>query len=127
MWDVIEHLRDPGAFFERSRAVLRPGGLLIGKVPAFGGISVGLSKRVPRLAGMLLGAPDHVQYFTQQSLGALLQRAGFAVEWLRPRSNKLRGKRVGGSLKRRLGRSLAAAVKGASGDANVYFVATAAR
>ena len=126
MWDVIEHLRDPGAFFERTLDVLRPGGLLIGKVPAFGGISVGFSKRVPRLAGMLLGAPDHVQYFTPRSLGALLQRAGFAVEWLRPRANKLRGKRVGGSLKRRFGRSLAAAIKGASGDANVYFVATAA-
>jgi SAM-dependent methyltransferase len=127
MWDVIEHLRDPGAFFERSRGVLREDGLFIGKVPAFGPISVGLSKRIPRLAGMLLGAPNHVQYFTQRSLGALLRRTGFEVDWLHPPANRLRGKRRGGSLKRRVGRSLAAAIKGVSGDRNLYFVATATR
>lgn len=126
MWDVIEHLRDPGEFFERTGAILRPGGLFIGKVPAFGDVSVELSKRVPRLAGMLLGAPDHVQYFSQRSLGALLQRTGFKFEWLQPRANRLRGKRRGGSLKRRVGRAVASAVKGASGDRNLYFVATAA-
>jgi SAM-dependent methyltransferase len=127
MWDVIEHLRDPGAFFERSHGVLREDGLFIGKVPAFGPISVGLSKRVPRLAGMLLGAPDHVQYFTKRSLGALLRRTGFDVDWLHPPANRLRGKRRGGSLKRRAGRALAAAIKGVSGDRNLYFVATATR
>jgi SAM-dependent methyltransferase len=126
MWDVIEHLRDPGAFFHRARDVLRQDGLFIGKVPAFGDISVQLSKRVPRLAGMLLGAPDHVQYFTQESLGALLKRSGFDVEWLRPRANRLRGKRRGGSVKRRVGRTLAGAIKGVSGDGNLYFVASQA-
>jgi SAM-dependent methyltransferase len=124
MWDVIEHLRDPGAFFERVHTVVRRGGLFIGKVPAFGAVSVGTSKRVPRLAGMLLGAPDHVQYFTRGSLGALLRRTGFQVEWLNPPSNRLRGKRRGGSIKRRLGRSLAAAIKAVSGDQNLYFIAT---
>jgi SAM-dependent methyltransferase len=126
MWDVIEHLRDPGAFFERSHDVLREDGLFIGKVPAFGPISVGLSKRVPRLAGMLLGAPDHVQYFTQGSLGALLRRTGFEVDWLHPPANRLRGKRRGGSIMRRIGRSLAGAIKGVSGDGNLYFVASPA-
>lgn len=127
MWDVIEHLRDPGAFFERTRSVLRPSGHFIGKVPGFGSISVELSKRVPRLAGMLLGAPDHVQYFTQRSLGLLLLRTGFEVEWLDPPSNRLRGKRQGGSLKKRLGRSLAASIKAVSRDRNLYFIATVAR
>jgi 2-polyprenyl-3-methyl-5-hydroxy-6-metoxy-1,4-benzoquinol methylase len=124
MWDVIEHLRDPGEFFERVQEVLRPGGLFIGKVPAFGPISVELSRQVPRLAGMLLGAPDHVQYFTQGSLDMLLRSKGFEVEWLRPRANKLRGKRRGGSIKRRAGRLLASSIKGVSGDENLYFVAT---
>ena len=127
MWDVIEHLRDPGAFFTRTRSVVRPGGLFIGKVPGFGKISVELSNRVPRLAGMLLGAPDHVQYFTQRSLGTLLRRTGFDVEWLDPPTNRLRGKRRGGSLKRRIGRSLAASIKALSRDRNLYFVATVAR
>ncbi|MEO7366142.1 MAG: class I SAM-dependent methyltransferase [Sphingomicrobium sp.] len=124
MWDVIEHLRDPGAFFERSHSILQGDGLFIGKVPAFGRISVELSKRVPRFAGMLLGAPDHVQYFTQKSLGALLQRTGFKVEWLHPPVNRLRGRRRGGSFKRRLGRSFASAIKGISRDGNLYFVAS---
>ncbi len=126
MWDVIEHLRDPGAFFQRSRDLLRTGGLFVGKVPAFGPISVGLSNHVPRLASMLLGAPDHVQYFSQESLGALLRRTGFDVDWLNPPANRLRGKRRGGSVKRRVGRSLAGAIKGVSGDGNLYFVASPA-
>jgi SAM-dependent methyltransferase len=127
MWDVIEHLRDPGAFFARTRGLLGSGGLFIGKVPGFGKLSVELSSVVPRLAGMLLGAPDHVQYFTQRSLGTLLRRTGFEVEWLEPPANRLRGKRRGGSLKRRAGRLLAASIKVLSGDRNLYFVATVAR
>jgi hypothetical protein len=95
-------------------------------VPAFGPISVGLSIRVPRLAGMLLGAPDPGQYFTQRSLGALLRRTGFEVDWLHPPANRLRGKRRSGSLKRRVGRALAGAIKGVSGDGNLYFVASPA-
>jgi SAM-dependent methyltransferase len=125
MWDVIEHLRDPGQFFERVHEVLRPGGHFIGKVPAFGAISVNASNWVPRLGGILLGAPDHVQYFTRESLGMLLRTKGFDVEWLRPRSNKLRGKRQGGSIKRRAGRLVASSIKAVSGDENLYFVASA--
>ena len=124
MWDVIEHLRDPGQFFERVHEVLRPGGLFIGKVPAFGAVSVDLSRQVPRLAGMLLGAPDHVQYFTRASLGELLRRTGYQVQWLHPPANKLREPRRGGSVKRRIGRFTASAIKRLSRDENLYFVAT---
>jgi hypothetical protein len=124
MWDVVEHLRDPGAFFERAREALRSGGLFIGKVPAFGNLSVKLSIWIPRFSGILLGAPDHVQYFTRDSLGMLLHKKGFEVEWLRPGTNRLRGKRRGGSVKRRLGRLTASTIKRASGDENLYFVAT---
>ncbi len=127
MWDVVEHLRDPGAFFERTRGLLRSGGLFIGKVPGFGNLSVKFSVFIPRLSGSLLGAPDHVQYFTRDSLGRLLHKKGFEVEWLRPGTNKLRGKRRGGSLKRRVGRLVASTIKSASGDENLYFVATSAR
>lgn len=127
MWDVVEHLRDPGAFFDRTRDALRSGGLFIGKVPGFGNLSVKFSVWIPRLGGILLGAPDHVQYFTRDSLGLLLRKKGFEVEWLRPGTNKLRGKRRGGSLKRRLGRLTASTIKRASGDENLYFVATRPR
>jgi SAM-dependent methyltransferase len=126
MWDVIEHLRDPGAFFEKAHELLGTDGLFIGKVPAFGPISVKLSMWVPHLSSILLGAPDHVQYFTRLSLGILLQRTGFEVEWLRPRTNRLRGKPRGGSLRRRIGRLVAAAIRRVSGDENLYFIATAA-
>jgi hypothetical protein len=76
---------------------------------------------------MLLGAPDHVQYFTRSSLDALLRRTGFEVEWLQPGANRLRGKRRGGSLKRRAGRLTASLVRRLSGDENLYFVATPIR
>src|SRR5215210_748175 len=46
MWDVIEHLRDPAAFFERTGAILAVDGVFIGKVPGFGTLSVGLSRRI---------------------------------------------------------------------------------
>jgi SAM-dependent methyltransferase len=127
MWDVIEHLRDPGAFFDKAGDRLRRGGLFFGKVPAFGNLSVKSSILSPRLSGILLGAPDHVQYFTRNSLGRLLRKKGFEVEWLRPKTNRLRGKRRDGSIKRRLGRLTAATIKRASGDENLYFVATRAR
>lgn len=124
MWDVVEHLRDPGAFLERARSLLSRDGLLFTKIPGFGDLSVGISSRVPRAAGTLLGAPSHVQFFDRRSLSALLSRTGFAwesVEWGQARSAA-----TGGSLKRRLGRSAGSLVRRLSGDANFYVIARAA-
>ncbi|MFL6733841.1 MAG: class I SAM-dependent methyltransferase [Sphingomicrobium sp.] len=61
MWDVVEHLRDPAMFLARARELLSDTGYLFARIPGFGEISVHLSSMIPRAAGTLLGAPEHVQ------------------------------------------------------------------
>lgn len=118
MWDVVEHLQDPGAFLERARSLLADDGYIFAKIPSFGNLSVQLSNRVPAAAGALLGAPGHVQYFTRQSLGTLLERKGLEPQWV-PMGHA-RSKMKGGSLKRRVARKVRSMIKTASGDANLY-------
>jgi 2-polyprenyl-3-methyl-5-hydroxy-6-metoxy-1,4-benzoquinol methylase len=125
MWDLVEHLREPGTFLERAKALLSPNGLLFAKIPVFGDLSVTCSALAPRAAGMLLGAPDHVQYFTRKSLTRLCADAGFDALSLEP-TGGIREKRTGGSMKRRLGRQVASTIKGVSGDYNILLMARAA-
>ena len=122
MWDVIEHLRDPRSFFARTRELLTPEGTFFGKVPAFGFLSVFLSERVPRLSGLLLGAPGHVQYFTRSTLGLAAKNEGYRVEWLSP-MRSMRGQPAGGSLRKRVARSVLPAYHSLAGDHNLYFAA----
>jgi SAM-dependent methyltransferase len=124
MWDVVEHLRNPGAFLERARELLAEGGVLFAKIPIFGDLSVHLSDKVPRAAGILLGAPDHVQYFDRESLERLIRRVRFEPEWLSPAS--IRSHTKGGSLKRRAARQVQSVIKAASGDSNAFVMATPA-
>lgn len=77
MWDVVEHLPDPVQFLRRARSLLAPSGWLVIKVPVVPDRAVRVSALVPRLAGTLLNAPSHVQYFLPQNLSTLLGRAGF--------------------------------------------------
>ncbi|HSU17090.1 class I SAM-dependent methyltransferase [Longimicrobium sp.] len=79
MWDVLEHLPDPTAFARRARELLAPGGVLVMKVPTVGAWAfrvVGLAPR--RLAGSVLQAPAHIQFFTRESMDLLARNAGFA-------------------------------------------------
>ena len=123
MWDVMEHLRDPAAFLARVRELLTPGGMFFAKVPGFGELSVAISKHVPRTAGVLIDAPDHIQYFDQASLGALAARMGFAAEWLAlPRGT--RTPPSGGTIKRRVVRFIGQAIRRVSGDTSLYLAAT---
>lgn len=74
MLDVIEHLRRPDEAMRRVRAMLRPGGALIVTTPD-----------ASCLQARLLGPrwvhyhPDHLWYFTRQTISRLACRAGFAV------------------------------------------------
>lgn len=120
MWDVVAHLRDPGAFFQRAHSLLTDNGVLFVKTPGFGDLSVRLSNRWPRLAGTLLGAPSHTQYFDRQSLTALLSRTDFVPEWIN--AGPARSRPAGGTLKRRLARQVRSAIGRLSGDSNLYVV-----
>lgn len=83
MWDVVEHLRDPFRFFQRAREMLSPGGILVVKTPGVGKQALTLTRVRPQWAGGLLQAPHHVHYWTQDSMAAIMHRAGFAevVHW----------------------------------------------
>jgi len=121
MWDVVEHLTDPASFLRRARSLLTDRGYVFAKIPGFGDLSVDLSNRWPRVAGTLLGAPSHVQFFDRESLSTLLSRIGLAPEWIS--GGRARSQMKGGSLKRRLARKARSVIQQASGDANLYVAA----
>lgn len=78
LWDVIEHLPDPAAALAAVARVLPLGGLLA--------LSTGdLSSLAARLSGRhwhLFTLPEHLWFFTRDSLRRLLRRCGFEpVDW----------------------------------------------
>jgi SAM-dependent methyltransferase len=81
LFEVIEHLPDPGRYLQECRRLLRPGGLLLLTTPNFDS----LSRR-------LLGArwrvvdPEHLVLMTPRGMQALLQRTGFATVSLSTRN-----------------------------------------
>ena len=68
-FDVLEHLDDDDASAAEVRRVLRPGGTFLVAVPCD-----------PRLWSAHDEAVGHVRRYTRATLGALLERHGFAVE-----------------------------------------------
>ena len=73
MWELLEHLADPGAFLEAARDQLEPGGILAISTP---------STDHPAHHAMGYddpgwGIPDHLHYFDRRSLATMLVRHGF--------------------------------------------------
>ena len=79
MCDVLEHLADPGEAVEWAAGVLEPGrGGLFVTVPDAGSW---LARAMGRRWWSVL--PMHVQYFTRDSMAALLEDRGFTVRSVR--------------------------------------------
>lgn len=78
MWEVIEHVPDPGALLQRARAWLRPGGFLALSTPSSSGLPArALGPRFP-----MVSPPDHLALFSRRGLQSLLGAAGFdPVRW----------------------------------------------
>lgn len=72
--DVIEHFPDPGAALARISELLAPGGVLWMALPDAG-------SRLARAMGKRWWSviPTHVQYFTRDSIGMLLERRDYEV------------------------------------------------
>ena len=123
MWDVLEHLRRPADFVKRARELLLPTGGLLIKVPTYGQMNFDLLKAVPDRGPVLLGAPDHMQFFTEKSLSSLLGRSGFRhLYWFEGKD--FRKKRPAQSVKQRVARVVQYAVGQMARNRNLYVLAT---
>lgn len=73
MFDVLEHVPDPGAFLDGARRLLKPGGLLVVQSPNF-------SSLMARLTGerwSWLTPPDHLYHFSPGIMIRFLLSHGF--------------------------------------------------
>jgi SAM-dependent methyltransferase len=120
-WDVFEHLRQPAQFLQHGLSLLASGGILVGKLPMFGALSVGLSKRIPRAGGILLGMPEHIQFFNERSLSAMLNSTGCKWEFLTLAGGAMRSPSEGGPITKRAARLVKAKLSSLSGDQNALF------
>ena len=81
--DVLEHLRDPAAVVRRARDLLEPErGVIVASIPNVAHVSVRLELLLGSFQREGLGILDatHLHFFTRESLAAMLDDAGVAVE-----------------------------------------------
>jgi SAM-dependent methyltransferase len=74
MFDVIEHLFEPRAVLDATRLALKPGGLLVVTTPNFNA----LSRYALGLAWAVLNPFEHMYYFTERTLTAVLEASGYS-------------------------------------------------
>jgi 2-polyprenyl-3-methyl-5-hydroxy-6-metoxy-1,4-benzoquinol methylase len=76
MWDVIEHVPDPKAYFRKAAELLHPGGVLALAAPDVDSLPARLTGK--RWVGYKL-AEEHVYYFSATTLSRMLNDVGFDV------------------------------------------------
>ncbi|HEY8515481.1 MAG TPA: class I SAM-dependent methyltransferase [Candidatus Binatia bacterium] len=79
-FDVLEHLRDPLEFVRRLGDWLLPDGVLVAAVPNHHSMAA----RVMRKHWFYYAPPDHIHYFTPETLRRLLAQGGLTTVDLRP-------------------------------------------
>ncbi|HET9987646.1 MAG TPA: class I SAM-dependent methyltransferase [Kofleriaceae bacterium] len=78
MLDVLEHLQDPGEVLDQLRAAMRPGA----KVMVTTGDYHSWLSRIMGKRWRLMTPPQHLWFFTPDSLASLFERHGFAIRAL---------------------------------------------
>jgi SAM-dependent methyltransferase len=73
MFEVIEHLRDPLRVVRAAHRALKPGGVFVVSTPNLGA----LSRLMLGGEWAVLSPAEHLYYFTETTLRAMLQKAGF--------------------------------------------------
>jgi SAM-dependent methyltransferase len=80
LFHVLEHVPNPVEVVERAYSLLKPGGVLVVKVPnEFNSLQVSARESLS-LDDWWIVPPVHINYFDYDSLRALIQSAGFSVE-----------------------------------------------
>jgi SAM-dependent methyltransferase len=82
-WEVVEHVRDPNAFFAALAKNTAPGGLLALSTP----LANGLPARVLGTKFPMLAPPEHLSLFTRRSINFLASGCGFEEVSYRSFSN----------------------------------------
>lgn len=75
MWDTIEHLATPRRYIERLASRMDTGALLALTTGDIGSLNARLQGQRWRL----IHPPTHMHYFTQRSMGELLEGCGFRI------------------------------------------------
>jgi ubiquinone/menaquinone biosynthesis C-methylase UbiE len=76
MWDVIEHVADPSGEIGKAYELLAPGGWLVVHTMDIDSLVAKLmGARWPWLMDM------HIHYFSQKTLGQMLEQNGFELVW----------------------------------------------
>jgi len=80
--DILEHLQDPWAMLNRINALLRHGGYLVLSIPNAGHWSIVKSLLKGEFQYVPLGllCIGHLRWFTESSIRAALEHAGFSIE-----------------------------------------------
>ena len=80
--DILEHLMDPAAVFQRFTSILAPGGLVVISVPNVAHWYVRLSLLFGRFEYTSRGILDrtHVRFFTLRTASRFIDEAGFRIE-----------------------------------------------
>jgi len=74
LWDVIEHLADPMREIQRAYRALKPGGLVVIHTMDIDSLFARvIGPKWPWLMEM------HIYYFSQRTMAAMLEKAGFLV------------------------------------------------
>jgi 2-polyprenyl-3-methyl-5-hydroxy-6-metoxy-1,4-benzoquinol methylase len=76
MSQVLEHLLEPDQVIKKVSGMLAPGGVLACAVPNYDSFLV---KLLGTKDNACLWVPEHVNYFTENGLKALMERNGFSV------------------------------------------------
>ncbi len=84
LWDVLEHVPDPGAELQEINRILKKGGYLVVNYPDIGSWIA----RIMRSKWMFL-LNVHLWYFTPDTITKLLQKHGYKVVKIRPHFQSL--------------------------------------